>query len=91
MPIGRKLILDTALEAGQGFESAPASDHALIGKTGKTTTPLHPAGIAQIEGERIDVVSEGELIDAGELISVVRVDGNRVVVRRVDSFQKDSS
>jgi membrane-bound serine protease (ClpP class) len=91
MPIGRKLILDTALEAGQGFESAPASDHALIGKTGKTTTPLHPAGIAQIEGERIDVVSEGELIDAGELISVVRVDGNRVVVRRVDSLQKGSS
>jgi membrane-bound serine protease (ClpP class) len=82
MPIGRKLILDTALEAGQGFESAPASDHALVGKTGQATTPLHPAGIAQIEGERVDVISEGELIDAGELIRVVRVDGNRVVVRR---------
>jgi membrane-bound serine protease (ClpP class) len=84
-PIGRRLVLEAALEAGRGFESSPASDHALIGKAGKTTTALHPAGIAQIEGQRIDVVSEGELIDAGESISVVRVDGNRVVVRRIES------
>lgn len=82
MPFGRKLILDTSLGAGQGFESAPASDHALMGKTGRATTPLHPAGIAEIQGERIDVVSDGELIDAGEGVRVVRVDGNRVVVRR---------
>jgi membrane-bound serine protease (ClpP class) len=82
LPFGKKLILDTALTAGQGFESAPASDHALLGKTGLATTPLHPAGIAEIEGERVDVVSDGELINAGEPIRVMRVDGNRVVVRR---------
>lgn len=82
MPFGRKLILETSLGAGQGFESVPASDHALMGKTGRATTPLRPAGIADIQGERIDVVSEGELIDAGEGVRVVRVDGNRVVVRR---------
>jgi membrane-bound serine protease (ClpP class) len=87
-PIGRRLVLETSLEAGQGFESSPASDHALIGKAGKATTSLHPTGIAQIEGQRIDVVSEGELIDAGESISVVRVDGNRVVVRRIESLEK---
>ncbi|MEN9764762.1 MAG: hypothetical protein RL397_717 [Pseudomonadota bacterium] len=91
MPIGRKLILETALEAGKGFESAPTSDHALIGKTGKASTALHPAGIAQIQGERIDVVSEGELIDAGESISVVRVDGNRVVVRRIEQSTNESA
>jgi len=82
LPFGKKLILDTALTAGQGFESAPASDHALLGKTGQATTPLHPAGIAEIDGERVDVVSDGELINAGETIRVMRVDGNRVVVRR---------
>lgn len=82
LPFGKKLILDTALTAGQGFESAPVSDHALLGKTGQATTPLHPAGIAEIEGERVDVVSDGELINAGEPIRVMRVDGNRVVVRR---------
>jgi membrane protein implicated in regulation of membrane protease activity len=28
-------------------------------------------------------VSDGELIDAGQLIEVTRVDGNRIVVRQV--------
>ena len=44
---------------------------------------LRPAGIAEIDGERLDVVSEGDLIDANETIVVTRVDGNRIVVRQV--------
>ena len=33
--------------------------------------------------ERVDVVSDGELIDAGQSVEVTRVDGNRIVVRRI--------
>jgi membrane-bound serine protease (ClpP class) len=80
--LGRRLVLDTELTTEQGFASAPESDSRWLGKVGKAATPLHPAGIADIDEQRVDVVSEGELIDAGELIKVVRVDGNRVVVRR---------
>jgi membrane-bound ClpP family serine protease len=36
-----------------------------------------------IEGARVDVVSDGEMIEAGTWIQVMRVDGNRIVVRRV--------
>jgi membrane protein implicated in regulation of membrane protease activity len=32
----------------------------------------------------VDVVSDGELIDAGQLIEVIRVDGNRIVVRKFE-------
>jgi membrane-bound ClpP family serine protease len=35
-----------------------------------------------IDGERVDVVSDGEFIDVGMPIFVTRVDGNRIVVRR---------
>jgi membrane-bound serine protease (ClpP class) len=35
-----------------------------------------------IDGQRVDVVSDGEFIDAGIPIVVTRVDGNRIVVRR---------
>jgi membrane-bound ClpP family serine protease len=42
-------------------------------------------GIAEIDGQRIDVVSDGDLISAGEKIEVTRVDGNRIVVRRLQS------
>lgn len=39
--------------------------------------------IAPIEGERVDVISDGDLINANETIEVTRVDGNRIVVRQV--------
>ena len=40
------------------------------------------AGIADLDGRRIDVVSQGEWIDAGAPIEVIRVEGNRIVVRQ---------
>ena len=64
-PFGRRLILDTGLGAGQEYGSAPESDLRWLGKRGRTTSPLRPAGIADIEGARVDVVSEGEPDRAG--------------------------
>jgi membrane-bound serine protease (ClpP class) len=82
LPFGRRLILQTGLLAGAGGGSAPESDRRWLGKSGTALSPLRPAGIAEIEGERVDVVSEGDLIEAGVPIVVTRVDGNRIVVRR---------
>ena len=83
LPFGRRLILETGLGSGHQYGSAPDSDTRWLGKKGRASSPLRPAGIAEIEGERVDVVSEGELIDAGLVVEVTRVDGNRIVVRRV--------
>jgi membrane-bound serine protease (ClpP class) len=82
IPFGRRLVLQTELDARRGYASAPRGDVDLLGKQGRATSPLRPAGIAAIGGRRVDVVSEGELIESGELIEVIRVDGNRIVVRR---------
>jgi membrane-bound serine protease (ClpP class) len=82
LPFGRRLILETGLPAGEGYASAPAGDSSWLGKSGTVFSPLRPAGIAEIEGERVDVVSDGEFIDSGTPIVVTRVDGNRIVVRR---------
>lgn len=78
---GRQLVLDTGLQAARGYASAPESDQRLLGRHGVAASPLHPAGIALIDGLRVDVVSNGTLIDAGQAIVVDKVDGNRVVVR----------
>ena len=83
LPFGRRLVLESGLGAGQEYGSAPDSDRRWLGRKGRASSPLRPAGIAEIEGERVDVVSDGELIDAGQLVEVTRVDGNRIVVRRV--------
>jgi membrane-bound serine protease (ClpP class) len=82
LPFGRRLILETGLPAGEGYASAPAGDSSWLGKSGTVFSPLRPAGIAEIDGERVDVVSDGEFIDSGTPIVVTRVDGNRIVVRR---------
>jgi membrane-bound serine protease (ClpP class) len=82
LPFGRRLILDTGLAADAGYASAPDEERLLLGRSGTTVTPLRPAGIADVDGRRIDVVSDGEFIDSGIPITVSRVDGNRIVVRR---------
>ena len=82
LPGGRRLVLETELTAEQGFASAPETDRTWLGKRGTAVSPLRPAGIADLEGQRVDVVSDGEFIEVGASITVVRVDGNRIVVRR---------
>lgn len=62
-------------------ESAgPAS---LVGRRGRAATTLRPAGKAEIDGDYLDVFSEGVYIDAGAEIEVVRREGNRLIVREV--------
>jgi membrane-bound serine protease (ClpP class) len=83
LPGGRRLVLETELAAREGFASAPEADRDWLGKRGTAVSTLRPAGIADIEGQRVDVVSDGEFVEAGAPITVVRVDGNRIVVRRL--------
>jgi len=82
LPFGRQLILEGELPAEEGYASAPEADLGWLGKLGTAATILRPAGVADLDGNRVDVVSDGEFIEAGEPILVTRVDGNRIVVRR---------
>lgn len=56
-----------------------------LGKTGSALTPLRPAGVAMVDGIRIDVATEGEFIAAGSRIKVVAMDTRRYFVRLADS------
>jgi membrane-bound serine protease (ClpP class) len=81
LPVGRRLVLGAELPARTGYTSEPPADHRWLGRRGTAASPLRPAGIADIDGERVDVVSDGEFIEAGHPVEVLRVDGNRIVVR----------
>jgi membrane-bound serine protease (ClpP class) len=54
-----------------------------VGQTGEVFTDLRPAGKVLLNGEYVDVVSEGPYIGRGQTIKVVSVAGNRIVVREV--------
>ena len=55
----------------------------LLNGTGTALTQLRPSGTAEINGQRVDVVTEGDLIERGAKLKVVAVEGSRVVVREV--------
>jgi membrane-bound serine protease (ClpP class) len=48
---------------------------------GTALTALRPSGTAVIHGMRVDVVTEGDLIEKGTPVKVVAIEGMRVVVR----------
>lgn len=55
----------------------------LLNRTGTTLTALRPSGIATIQNQRVDVVTEGGFIERGSAIKVVAIEGSRVVVRGI--------
>ena len=70
-----------ALAAAQGPDYVANADRSdLRGHAGTAASYLRPAGIATIDGRRVDVLTEGEFIAAGTPIRVVRVEGARVFV-----------
>jgi membrane-bound serine protease (ClpP class) len=64
-------------------ESVVHYEH-LLGQTGVTYTRLSPSGKVRLGEDLVDVVSDGELIEADTAIRVIDVEGNRVVVQAVD-------
>jgi membrane-bound serine protease (ClpP class) len=54
---------------------------SLLHQTGQALTTLRPSGTAVINGQRVDVVSEGAFIEAGAPVKVIALEGLRVVVR----------
>jgi len=55
----------------------------LLDQTGTALTTLRPSGTAIIDGRRVDVVTEGPLVERGASVKVVAVEGMRVIVRAV--------
>jgi membrane-bound serine protease (ClpP class) len=77
MPGNRELVLGSAL-TGDGrteLQRLPA------GARGVALSPLRPAGIATFDGRRVDVVANGDFIDAGLPLEVLSDEGHRVVVK----------
>ena len=66
-----------------GYTSAQMQYKDLVGQEGVALTALRPAGMARFGEKKVDVMSEGEVIDRDSRVRVVEVKGNRVVVRAV--------
>ena len=76
-----KIVLNTAENNEAGYRSNEDMK-VFLDRVGTTTTVLRPTGMADFEGVRMNVVSEGDFISAGESVRIIRIEGSRIVVRK---------
>jgi len=88
--IGGALVLNRSIVARSDGDSAETGFRVEKGNTGIAASDLRPAGKIEIDGERIDVTTEGEYVEKGREVKVVKVSGNRVVVRAVNDSGKET-
>lgn len=53
-----------------------------------TTTVLRPAGMAEFDGVKLNVVADGEYIPKDARVRVDHVEGARVVVRKLRTAEE---
>ena len=79
--LGKRMTVSTDLKT---WKATNPGLESLSGKEGVASSELRPAGFAEIEGRRVDVVTRGEMISAGSTVRVLDVESNRVVVAEID-------
>lgn len=78
--IFNKMVLSDKTDTESGYVSN-VNRLELIGETAVTATPLRPSGTAMYGSERLDVVTEGGFIPANTEVTIIAVEGARIVVR----------
>ena len=84
--LSRTLILQSSSKRENGY-STSNDPTALIGKTGKATTHLRPAGSGIFEGVKLDIVTSGAFIEKGAPIRIVTAYGSRIVVEEIEQSE----
>ena len=77
-----RIILRDTESNEAGYRSTQDTE-IFLGREGETTTVLRPTGMAEFDGVKLNVISEGEFIPAGVKVRIVRVEGSRILVHTI--------
>ena len=77
-----RLVLNDSISTKDGYV-ASESRLELLGQKLIAYTDLRPAGVAVLENEKLDVVTDGDFVEKGNKIEVIRVEGMRIVVKKI--------
>ncbi|NLP14137.1 MAG: hypothetical protein GX383_06630 [Clostridium sp.] len=80
--LSKTIVLTDSLNEEGGFQGTEDLK-VFLGKEGTTLTALRPAGTAEFNGTRLDVVSEFGYIEKDTKVKVIDVEGRRVVVEKI--------
>lgn len=77
-----RLVLTDSLRRGDGEEATETETRArLVGLSGQAITPLRPGGVAEIDGQRVEVATEGAFVASGSRVRVIAINRRQVLVR----------
>ena len=77
-----ELVLDEQQQNKLGYTSV-VDKTKYLGAIGVCATDLRPSGSVVVEGEPLDVVTEGNFIKQGDIVKIINVDGSRILVRQI--------
>lgn len=80
--LNKSLVLNHAQNRETGYIGTEDLNY-LLGKEGVTTTTLRPSGTADFAGVKLDVVSDSEFIPSGIKVKITKVEGRRIVVKKL--------
>lgn len=79
----KRFSLNTQQSNREGYVAPTIDLENYIGCEGVALSPLRPAGTADFNGHRMDVVTEGGFIEIRSRVKVIAVEGTRVIVRQI--------
>lgn len=80
--LSKILILNETQKKEAGYIGTDDLQY-FIGQEGVTVSILRPAGTADFNGIKMDVVSEGDFILKDAKVKIIQVEGRRIVVREI--------
>lgn len=66
---------------GASVPDVVAARQQFVGKSGVTLSALRPSGIADIDGQRVDVIATGAFMQKGTRVRVVKAEGMHILVQ----------
>jgi membrane-bound serine protease (ClpP class) len=78
--VGKSLSLADTTE---NYSAHEFTDEFPVGTVGEALSTLRPSGIARFDGKRMDVVADGEWIEAGQPVKISSTSGGHVSVVKV--------
>ena len=78
-----KMALNDQLSTEMGYTSMNEKYQYLLEQQGEALTDMRPVGTIRIEDEEYSAVSNGQWITSGDKIKVVKVDGTKILVKKL--------
>lgn len=87
-PLGRRFLLKPPAPEEIGVSHADHHLEELVGKVGRSISPLRPCGHVEVSGRRVDAFAEEGFLPADAPVRVLRIRSGQLVVRgMLDSVQ----